>query len=201
MVTLAPYWVIRRTARCEPPSLCWGWFNFLLNLQQPLPKAPQSINPPPPAPLSRPPSSPMADELIPALQKLWNEHQDMVLPKIIDLEGGDSTEELRKELDAYDRYVKEWEEEIFQCTQSTRQLSQLYLIPSLVRTERKGKENEKNVREGAKKCIYGDIFFSHVSGLVLSVLDNATDHILTRLPFAQARLAWTIWNLFLFILW
>eukprot|EP00026_Physarum_polycephalum_P024006 Phypoly_transcript_29851.p1 GENE.Phypoly_transcript_29851~~Phypoly_transcript_29851.p1 ORF type:complete len:140 (+),score=19.61 Phypoly_transcript_29851:33-422(+) len=66
------------------------------------------------------PSSPPKEDPIITLQKLWNEHQEQVLPKIIDLAGGDSTEELRKELDLYD---------------------------------------------------------SHVSGLVVSVLDNATDHI------------------------
>jgi hypothetical protein len=39
------------------------------------------------------------------LQALWAVHQEQVLPKIIDLAGGDSTEELRVELDEYDRYV------------------------------------------------------------------------------------------------
>lgn len=47
----------------------------------------------------------MADQLVPALTKLWNVHQESVLPKIIDLANGDSTEELRDELDTYDTYV------------------------------------------------------------------------------------------------
>lgn len=37
------------------------------------------------------------------LKKLWDVHQERVLPKIIDYSGA-STEELRADLDAYDRY-------------------------------------------------------------------------------------------------